>query len=133
DVLFIVNIQHNCYDTKCAPSGRRFRQQERMDSQIEEHYIEHKDDQHFLLNTHALHNAAILRKTLPRHLTAPIPFITNRCERHDMLAATLRETQDGKHARDKANREARKATHSSKGQPDGAHAAPNKASSGGQL
>jgi hypothetical protein len=135
DVLFIVNVQHNCYDMKCTPSGRRFRQQERMDSKIEEHYIEHNDDHHFLLNTHALHNAAILRKMLPRHLTAPVSFITNRRERHDALAAALRETQDVKRARDKANREARKATRSSKEQPDESRAALNSkpSESGGQL
>ncbi|KIJ62748.1 hypothetical protein HYDPIDRAFT_93359, partial [Hydnomerulius pinastri MD-312] len=111
DILFIANVQHNCHDTKCTPSGRRFRQQERMNSSVEEHYIEHKDDDNFLLNTHALHNAAVLRKTLPRHLTAPVPYvpIEERRAAHDELATKLRAEQDAKRAKDKANRVARKA------------------------
>ncbi|KIK78004.1 hypothetical protein PAXRUDRAFT_28705 [Paxillus rubicundulus Ve08.2h10] len=72
-------------------------------------------------------------KMLPRHLTASVPFITNCRDRHDTLAAALRETQDVKRARDKANREAHKTTHSSKVQPNGSHAAPNQPLSGGQL
>lgn len=39
---------------------------------------------------HALHNAELLRETLPRKLTQPVPLFTDRQALHLKLAAGLR-------------------------------------------
>ncbi|KAH9947866.1 hypothetical protein B0H21DRAFT_851701, partial [Amylocystis lapponica] len=75
DILFIVNVQHNCIDGRCSASGRRMRKQERLETEISQPFIEHTNDTHYVLNTHALHNAALIRKTLPRHLTEPHHYL----------------------------------------------------------
>ncbi|KAH9922979.1 uncharacterized protein B0H18DRAFT_878929, partial [Fomitopsis serialis] len=96
DVISVVNVQHNCIDGGCEPTGRKRRKQERTLTEIEEPYIEHKDDTRYIINTHALHNAALLRKILPRHLTAPIPYIDPELREaaHHRMAASLRAVQD---------------------------------------
>ncbi|KAH9830861.1 uncharacterized protein C8Q71DRAFT_687744, partial [Rhodofomes roseus] len=95
-IIGILNVQHNCHKGKCEPTGRRQRQQERTQTDIEESYIEHKDEKRYIVNTHALHNAALLRKLLPRHLTAPVPHIKpdERKAAHHEMAAALRTAQD---------------------------------------
>lgn len=59
----------------------------------------HEDDKHFVVNTHALHNATLLRKFLPHNLTAPKPLYNDRKARHHEIAATLWITQAEKRAR----------------------------------
>ena len=70
--------------------------QERVESGQTEHFIEHKEVLHYIINTHAFHNAHLLRETLPRSLTAPIPLFQDRKAKHFEIAATLRETQGAK-------------------------------------
>lgn len=41
---------------------------------------------------HALHNAQLLRETLPRSLTEPQPYLVDRKAKHYELAANLRVT-----------------------------------------
>ncbi len=108
DVLFIVNVQHNCRDRGCQPSGRRRQRQERQETNIEVPFIEHADDTHYILNTHALHNGALLRKALPRELTQPMPYIADRTEQHRRMAASLRATHDARRKKDADARAARK-------------------------
>jgi hypothetical protein len=75
--------------------------------------INHKDDGQFVINMTGLHNAAQIRKILPRHLTAPKPLHTDRQAYHFEIAAKLRITQAQKReqtkAKAKATREANKA------------------------
>jgi hypothetical protein len=75
--------------------------------------INHKDDGHFVINMTSLHNAAQIRKILPRHLIAPRPLYMDRLARHFEIAATLRVTQAEKReatkAKAKATRDANKA------------------------
>ncbi|KAI0642270.1 hypothetical protein C8Q79DRAFT_918071 [Trametes meyenii] len=115
DVLFIVNVQHNCRDSGCMASGRRIVRQERQESQITAPKIEHKDDAMYILNTHALHHAALLRKALPRSLTKPIPYLTDRAAEHARVTAALHATHDTRRRKDAAAREARKAKASAAG------------------
>ena len=71
---------------------------ERVDSGITETYIEHKPLDIYLINTHAFHNAHLIRAILPRDLTAPIPYTTDRRSHHSQIAQKLRITQDSKRA-----------------------------------
>ena len=58
----------------------------------------HKDDSRFLLNTHGLRNAHLIRETLPRHLTEPKPCLVDRRAKHFEFAAALREVGPEKRA-----------------------------------
>ncbi|KAL6309761.1 hypothetical protein BKA93DRAFT_746070 [Sparassis latifolia] len=95
-VDFSINVQHNCQKCRCSASGKRQRKQERQDSGLTEQFIEHKEDDHFIINTHSLHNPHLLRQLLPRHLTAPIALFKERQCKHAELAAQLRTFQDAK-------------------------------------
>lgn len=111
-----MNVQHNCYDGKCGPTGRVLRRQERTTTDIEEPCIEHTNQASYLVNTHALHNAALIRKLIPRHLTAPIPHIhpDAREVAHHRMAASLRQAQDVRRAKEAAARKERRETAATK-------------------
>jgi len=86
--------------------------QERQQTSRTLSLITHEEDGHFIINMHALHNATLLHKVLPRHLTAPKPLYADRRARHYEIAAGLRVTQTEKRAhtaaKAKATREANK-------------------------
>jgi hypothetical protein len=77
----------------------------------------HEDDKHFVVNTHALHNATLLRKFLPHNLTAPKPLYNDRKARHHEIAATLWITQAEKRARTAVKRKATQDGKKRKAQP----------------
>lgn len=83
-IQFLINVQHDCRVSVCTKSGRK---------PAIRHIILSIPT---TLNTHALHNSSLLRKYLPRDLTAPRPLFVNRHERHFELAARLRIQQDKK-------------------------------------
>ncbi|KAJ7202961.1 hypothetical protein C8J57DRAFT_1735527 [Mycena rebaudengoi] len=91
NLKFIFNVQHDCHSAKCEASGVRLRMQERVESDKTENYIVHGALDRFIINTHAFHNAHLLRATLPRALVAPIPLFPDRQAKHYELAAELRE------------------------------------------
>ncbi|PPQ69579.1 hypothetical protein CVT24_001379, partial [Panaeolus cyanescens] len=93
DILFEYNAQHNCLKAKCTTSGRRNVVLERVEVSQTEVCIEHQAVDEYLINTHALHNAHLLRDCLPHNLVAPIPFRQDRRSYHDEIAARLRGTQ----------------------------------------
>lgn len=109
-VLCILNVQHNCYDGKCAPTGRQRRRQERTLTEIEDPFVEHNDDERYIVNTHALHNAALIRKFLPRHLIAPVPYIDPavRDSEHRKMAASLRSMHAERRTKEAAARKDRR-------------------------
>ncbi|KAH9925298.1 uncharacterized protein B0H18DRAFT_933788 [Fomitopsis serialis] len=107
EVMFIVNVQHNCLDGKCRPTGIRRCVRERMETEITQTFIEHTNDTHYILNMHALHNARLIRKVLPRHLTKPTPYLNNRNDEHKKMAASLRAAQDVQRAKEAAARKER--------------------------
>ncbi|TFY58537.1 hypothetical protein EVG20_g8108 [Dentipellis fragilis] len=88
DILFIFNAQHDCGRGKCAP-GRDLQSGPK---------IQHSDDNAFIINLHALHNAIVLRESLPRHLTEPQPYLSDRAKVHQEIAARLRVTGPAKRA-----------------------------------
>jgi hypothetical protein len=99
DILFEYNTQHDCRSAGCAATGKRAVLQERIQSGKVEAYIEHKPVDCFLINTHAFHNAHLIRSVLPRDITAPIPFAADRRFHHDQMAQKLRGTQESKRAK----------------------------------
>jgi hypothetical protein len=89
--MFKFNVQHDCGSAKCEATGVRSRMQERVESGQTDHFIIHKPLDRFFINTHAFHNAHLLRATLPRDLIAPIPLVADRQIKHHELATELRE------------------------------------------
>lgn len=85
--------------------------QERQETTRTISLIRHEDDDHFVINLHALHNATLLRNILPRRLTAPKPMYEDQRAQHYEIATKLRTTQAAKRARTAAkSRETREAS-----------------------
>ncbi|KAJ7019464.1 hypothetical protein C8F04DRAFT_975583, partial [Mycena alexandri] len=82
DVKFLFNTQHDCNATGCSASGQRRRMQERVESDLIDTFIIHQPLERFIINTHAFHNAHLLRQVLLRRLTAPIPLFADRKAKH---------------------------------------------------
>jgi len=61
-----------------------------------ESFIQHKDTDRYLINTHAFHNAHLIRAVLPRDLTRPLPYSDSREADHFKIAHTLRGAQTSK-------------------------------------
>jgi hypothetical protein len=70
--------------------------QERKESGQTETYIEHRPIDYFLINTHAFHNAHLIRAVLPRDIIAPIPYTENHQEHDYNLATAFRASQGAK-------------------------------------
>lgn len=51
---------------------------------------------------HALHNASLIRETLPRNLTKPIPYFEDRRAKHLEFAARLQVSGPAKRAQTQA-------------------------------
>lgn len=98
DILFEYNTQHDCRLAGCSATGKRPIVQEWVQSNITETYIEHKPLDIFLINTHAFHNAHLIRAILPRDLIAPLPYLVDQQSLHDEVAEKLRTTQNSKRA-----------------------------------
>ncbi|KAJ6631932.1 hypothetical protein B0H10DRAFT_1901491 [Mycena sp. CBHHK59/15] len=96
NIRFNFNVQHDCYSGKCEASGVRMQMQERVESGKTENFIVHNPLDRYIINSHAFHNAHLLRATLPRDLFAPIPLFDDRRSKHDELAAALRTTLETK-------------------------------------
>ncbi len=92
------NAQHDCHLAKCTASGKRFLLQEQVESGLTKTVIEHHAVDRFIINTHAFHNAHLLRATLPRSLVAPIPLYQDRQAKHTEIAGKLHISQESKWA-----------------------------------
>ncbi|KAJ7165790.1 hypothetical protein C8R46DRAFT_900279 [Mycena filopes] len=95
-IQFSFNVQHDCRACGCDSSGITRQMQERQVSDTIIHSVVHKDDNRFVINTHGLHNAGLLRKYLPVALTKPRPLFVDRRQEHDELSAVLVVTQKAK-------------------------------------
>ncbi|KAF8976221.1 hypothetical protein BDQ17DRAFT_1190165, partial [Cyathus striatus] len=63
---------------------------------LEESVIEYKSDKKFIINMHALHNAAKIRRYLPQELTVPIPLVPDRKTHHQTISKSVRTMQTQK-------------------------------------
>ncbi|KAJ7330337.1 hypothetical protein DFH08DRAFT_815254 [Mycena albidolilacea] len=107
NIKFKFNVQHDCHSGNCEVSGVRLLMQERVESDQIEKYIIHKPLDRFIINTHAFHNAHLLRATLPRHLVALVPLFADCESKHHQLAEELRDTQTKRKAAAAAKKRAR--------------------------
>lgn len=91
---FIFNVQHDCERGKCQTAL--------IDSTITQEHehitrripvLQHSDDVNFVINTHALHNAHLLRQILPRPLVAPAHTHADRTAFHAQLVPQVRATR----------------------------------------
>ncbi|KAH9920950.1 uncharacterized protein B0H18DRAFT_1213221 [Fomitopsis serialis] len=109
NLKFKYNVQHDCANGRCSPSGARPRMQERRATTIMEDFIEHGELDHWIINTLSFHNAHLIRDMLPRSLWAPIALHEDREVKHIEFATALREQRHTKRAAQKAKAEAKKA------------------------
>ncbi|KAJ7793208.1 hypothetical protein B0H14DRAFT_2173952, partial [Mycena olivaceomarginata] len=95
-IKFKLNIQHDCCTAKCEATGVRLKKQERVESDQIENFIVHNSPERYFINSHAFHNAHLLRATLPRSIIAPIPLFLDpdRQAHHTEMATALRATLD---------------------------------------
>ncbi|KAH6874840.1 hypothetical protein BKA70DRAFT_1449269 [Coprinopsis sp. MPI-PUGE-AT-0042] len=95
DILFDYNVQHDCVTARCQASGEWPAKQERKDSGKTDSFIVHVVDiQRYVINTHAFHNAHLLR-TIDglRLLLKPKLLYPDRQQHHQSSAATLRSSK----------------------------------------
>ncbi|KAF8144015.1 hypothetical protein K438DRAFT_2103021 [Mycena galopus ATCC 62051] len=109
DLLFKFNAQHDCQRFSCRLVESAGPRQERAQSKLTQKIISHSDSSYFLINMHALHNAHLIRETLPRHLTAPKQLFSDRRAKHFEFAAALRQVGPEKRALATARGQATKA------------------------
>ncbi|KZT28379.1 hypothetical protein NEOLEDRAFT_1161183 [Neolentinus lepideus HHB14362 ss-1] len=98
DILFLFNAQHDCTQGNCGATGWRSVHQERQTTSLQERCIVHEDDDRFILNMHALHNAALIRDVLPRSLTKPQRYLSNRSSKLNEISESLRISGPAKRA-----------------------------------
>jgi hypothetical protein len=93
-----VNVQHDCHAAGCKPTGTIPHRQEREDTGLTRQTVVHNDDSRFIINTHALHNATLLRNFLPRYHTVPRPLYADRRKRRDELGQELAQNETARRA-----------------------------------
>ncbi|THV03142.1 hypothetical protein K435DRAFT_652024 [Dendrothele bispora CBS 962.96] len=93
DILFRLSAQHDCRMTGCKPTRARVVRQERKATSRRVMDLTHADDDRFVINTHALHNASRLQNFLPRHLVEPKPLHQDQQAFHEGVAKSYRESQ----------------------------------------
>ncbi|KAK0447902.1 uncharacterized protein EV420DRAFT_1244648, partial [Desarmillaria tabescens] len=101
DILFDFNAQHDCMFAHCEiKESDVYVRQERLETEVRAKHLAHNDDIRYLLNMHALHNAHLIRETLPRTLVAPIPYKPPavRAQFHRDVAASLQVSGPEKRA-----------------------------------
>ncbi|KAJ6583373.1 hypothetical protein DFH09DRAFT_1308895 [Mycena vulgaris] len=109
NLLFKFNAQHDCRFFSCPLVDSTGPQQERLKSKLMQKIVHHSDDSRFLLNTHALHNAHLVRETLPPHLTELTAYFADRYAKHKEFAEDLRVVGPEKRAQAVAKGQATKA------------------------
>ncbi|KAJ7458804.1 hypothetical protein B0H11DRAFT_1669552, partial [Mycena galericulata] len=87
-ILFKFNAQHDCQRHKCkyVENPETIRQGRAVTAANQLPLALHTVDDDYFLNMHAMHNAHLIRETLPRALTAPQPYLADRLAKHKELA-----------------------------------------------
>ncbi|KAJ7833714.1 hypothetical protein B0H14DRAFT_3710403 [Mycena olivaceomarginata] len=91
-LLFKFNCQHDCRRHKCkfVERSENVCQGRVVTAASEIPLIMHAVDDDYFLNMHGIHNAHLIRETLPQEMTVPQPYLSDRLAKHKELAAQLR-------------------------------------------
>jgi hypothetical protein len=72
--------------------------QEQVETGLQRRHVEHREPappstNRYIINLHSFHHPHLIRRVLPRTLTAPIPLLSpnDRQERHNALADAFKE------------------------------------------
>lgn len=113
DISFSFNAQHDCEGGECGYTPGNTSAQDGQATVKAERKVIHSTHNAFFINLHVLHNAWRLREVLPRNLTMPVPYVTDRKDFHHEMARKLQKHNPGRRARAK---EKAKDTHEQKKQ-----------------
>ncbi|KAJ3978749.1 hypothetical protein F5890DRAFT_1389801, partial [Lentinula detonsa] len=78
---------------KCQPMHQIHQVQERQITSRTQLLLQHTDDDNFIVNMFALHNATVLREALPRDLWKPIQLNEDREAKHHEIVQVLAVSQ----------------------------------------
>ncbi|KAL0569113.1 hypothetical protein V5O48_012856 [Marasmius crinis-equi] len=94
-IQFQINVQHDCKAASCLEDGVQYRVQERQELEVTRKIVVHRSisTSWYLINTHAFHNAWLIRKLLPWELIRPRRLYQERAKRHEEMGARLAVTQ----------------------------------------
>ncbi|KAI0694053.1 hypothetical protein BC835DRAFT_1306479 [Cytidiella melzeri] len=84
-IAFIFNVQHDCLTAECTIEDQSVHQERRITS-LTQKVVRHGKMQCYFVNMHALHNAALIQNTLPRHFSKPKPFNNGCAAKHQEFA-----------------------------------------------
>ncbi|THU86209.1 hypothetical protein K435DRAFT_822219 [Dendrothele bispora CBS 962.96] len=94
DVLFSLSVQHDCRLNRCQLTAQRVVRQEHKETSQQVSVLAHSNDDNFIVNMHALHNATLLRQLLPRCLTEPKSLHTDRHAYHLEVSKKYQDDQE---------------------------------------
>ena len=83
--------------------------QERQQTAIEQAVLKHEESDHFVVNTHAMHNAHLVRSALDPELIRPRPLHGDRFAYHRARGRVMQEEQHAKRAQTAAKTKQTKA------------------------
>lgn len=81
-VDFFISVQHDCIMAGCPIDARKAEMQERETTSRKSPAVKHLDDDHFILNTHSMHNYNRLRQLLLSSLITPKLLYPDRQAKH---------------------------------------------------
>lgn len=101
NISFIFNAQHDCEGGECGYAIDETNAQGGQPATKPDRRMMHSAHDKYFINLHALHNAWHLHEVLPRNLTKPVPYISDREEFHRKMARKLQKANPTKRARAK--------------------------------
>ncbi|KAL1671118.1 hypothetical protein EV122DRAFT_295623 [Schizophyllum commune] len=97
-ILFIFNAQHDCFKGACPIQGHGKSTQEGHKTSTGGAVIKHTAFNRYFLNIHALHNAHLVRESLPYDLWRPRALWSDREKKHSELATQMQAIAKRKRA-----------------------------------
>ena len=105
------NAQHDCLTAECEiTDGDVY--QERQLTRLTRKSVRHGPAKRYFINMHAIHNAELIRRTLPREFSKPKPYYPDRLTKHrelaDKAASTNSKRREATAAKQRETRERNK-------------------------
>lgn len=88
-----VNVQHDCITEGCQPVHVTAQTQERTQTDIPKINIEHHGRRLYIINLLSIHNANLIRSSLPKHLYNMPQTVTDRMEHRARCAKALTDSK----------------------------------------